>query len=91
MAKGEVNSFITQIVKRNKSPEKSTPSPMVYKNLESWKPFNPRVTGTIKVNDDRTTFMLETISQANNTPAGNKYNPASPVSLKLSHYFVGET
>jgi hypothetical protein len=53
---------------------------MVYKNLESWKTTSNRVVGSIKVQDERTTFMLETISKANDTPAGTNYNPASPVS-----------
>lgn len=80
MSKGAVNSFIDQIVKKNKSPEKSTPSPMVYKNLEAWKSTTHKIYGTIKGKDSRTTFMIETIGKANDTPAGANYNPASPVS-----------
>lgn len=81
IAKAKVNSYIDQIVRANKSPEKSTPSPMVYKNIEAWKSVNHRVSGTIKVRDQRTTFMLETISKANDTPACGKYSPISPVNF----------
>ena len=79
MAKGAVNSYVDQIFRKNKSPEKSSPSPAVYKNFEAWKSTAEKVSGTIKVKDLRTTFMLDTISQANDTPAGNKYNSAAPV------------
>ena len=36
MVKGAVNSYIDQIFHKNKSPEKSTPSPLVYKKEEAW-------------------------------------------------------
>jgi hypothetical protein len=53
--KGPVNSFIKQIEHKNKSPEKSTPAPHTYKNLEAWKttdhPAATRVKNTIKVNE----------------------------------------
>jgi hypothetical protein len=79
-------------VKKNKSPEKTTPSPMVYKNLESWKSTTAKIFGTIKVKENRTTFMLETISKANDTPAGANYNPASPVSkFQNPHTILGDS
>ena len=73
MSKGPVISFVKQIEHLNKSPEKTTPSPLVYKNLEAWKhtslPAATRVTHTIKQKDLRRTFMDESVNTANETPA----------------------
>lgn len=80
MVKGPVNSFIKQIEHKNKSPEKTTPAPHAYKNLEAWKHTSSRVTHTIKVNEPRTTFMEVQQTIANDTPAA-KYPPANPVSF----------
>lgn len=61
MVKGPVNSFIKQIEHKNKSPEKSTPAPHHYKNLEAWKTTShmaaQRVKGTQKFNEQRTDFI----------------------------------
>lgn len=57
IVKGPVNSFIDQIVRKNKSPEKSTPAPHAYNNLENWKKGNTRITGNQKFNEARTTFI----------------------------------
>ena len=83
MAKGAVNSYVDQIFRANKSPEKSSPSPALYKNLDAWKSTAEKVSGTIKTKELRTTFMLETMSKANDTPAGNKYNLVSPVRFQF--------
>ena len=81
MVKGPVNSFIKQIEHRNKSPEKSTPSPHVYDNMKSWhkKSQAGRTTHTIKFAEQRTTFMQVQETHANDTPAA-KYNILEPVS-----------
>lgn len=81
MAKAKVNSFVDQIFHKSKSPEKSSPSPTAYKNLESWRHTDKgrRVPGTIKFHEARTTFVVEKEDQANLTP-GFKYNAPPLVS-----------
>lgn len=66
----------------NKVLEKSTPSPLVYNNLKAWNVTNKshRVSGTIKTNEQRTTFVLEQEFLANDVPAA-KYSIVSPVSI----------
>jgi len=68
MVKGPVNSFIDQIVRKNKSPEKSTPAPLAYKNLENWKFGNTKITGTQKFNEQRTSFIDIQHTHANDVP-----------------------
>ena len=74
ISKSPKNSFIDQIYKSGKSPEKSSPSPSLYKNLESWRKSDRahRISGTINVKEARVTFVEEKILTANDTP-GFKY------------------
>ncbi len=69
--------------------EKSTPSPLAYNNLKAWNATNKshRASGTIKTNEQRTTFVLEKELLANDVPAA-KYNIVSPVS-KFMLIFAG--
>lgn len=46
IVKGAVNSFLDQIVRKNKSPEKCTPSPLVYHNQEAWRHTAQKAKGT---------------------------------------------
>lgn len=56
---------------KNKVLEKSTPSPLAYNNLKAWNSTNKshRASGTIKTNEQRTTFVLEKEFLANEVPA----------------------
>ena len=68
IVKGAKNSFIDQILRTNKSPERSTPSPQAYDNLKSFKNTIARVHGGEQLNELRTSFVIELESLANNTP-----------------------
>jgi hypothetical protein len=74
--KAPVNSFITQIYHKAKSPEKRAPSPTRYKKAEAWANTSlkaaMRVTGGEKLLEERTTYLAEVVSMANETP-GPKY------------------
>ena len=78
-----MNSFITQIFKHGKSPEKSSPGPAKYETQTTWAKTSlkaaQRVKGGEKQKEERTTFMVEKISLANNVP-GPIYPMANPVS-----------
>lgn len=81
MVKGPVNSYLDKIVRHNKSPEKSTPSPLVYQDLDAWKHSSKalKTIGNQKYKDVRTTFVMVQESLANETPAAI-YKTVSPVS-----------
>lgn len=82
MVKGPVNSFIKQIEHKNKSPEKSTPAPLAYKNLEAWKTTShkaaQRIKNTQNFKEQRTDFIEVQYTHANDTP-GPKYPLSNPV------------
>jgi hypothetical protein len=46
MVKGEVNSFLDKIVRDGKKPERTSPSPHVYRKEDAWLKTAPRITGT---------------------------------------------
>jgi hypothetical protein len=85
--KAPVNSFITQIFNASKSPEKCTPSPSLYKNDQAWSRTSlaaaMRVTGGHKQKEERTTYLIEKMSLANDTP-GPIYGIPNPVSFQSS-------
>lgn len=87
--KAPVNSFITQIFHKSRSPEKCTPSPSLYKNDLAWSKTSlaaaMRVTGGQKQKEERTTYLIEKISLANDTP-GPIYAIPNPVSLRILTY-----
>ena len=82
MVNGPVNSFIDTIIRNNKSPEKTTPSPLAYINDEAWLKQKKalRVTGSQKFNEERTTYFMEKVSLADETP-GHIYKTTNPVSF----------
>ena len=81
IVKGPVNSFIKQIERKNKSPEKSTPAPHIYQKEQAWLKNSKaeRTKGTQKFGEDRTTFIHVQETHANDTP-GPIYPLANPVS-----------
>ncbi len=84
MVNGPIMSFIDTIIKNNKSPEKSTPSPLAYKNDEAWLTSQKalRIIGSQKFNEERTTYFMEKVSLADETP-GHIYKTTNPVSLSF--------
>lgn len=77
--KAAKNSFIDQIVRKNKSPEKSSPSPLVYKKEDAWLNTLAKIKGAQKVKELRTTYFEEKVIGANDVP-GPKYPLSNPVS-----------
>ena len=79
MVKGPKVTYIDEIIRLGKSPEKSSPSPQVYNKEKAWAFSHQRVIGAQKTNDARTTFVVEKELNANNTP-GPKYKAVDTVS-----------
>ncbi len=71
MSKAKKLSYLGEIEKRNQIPEKSTPSPSVYNTLQAFNKTSvtPRL-GKLgqKLTEERTTFVAEAASLANDTP-----------------------
>lgn len=85
IAKGPKLTYIDEIIKLNKSPEKSSPSPHVYMKEKAWAASHSRVLGTQKLNDIRTTFVMEKEAISNDTP-GHKYKTVNTVSFSNLTY-----
>ncbi len=81
MSRAAKVTYIEEIFKKGKSPEKSTPSPMLYLKEKAFdKTQALRTIGCPKSGDERTTFVVEKEVTSNFTPAPNKYNAIDTVS-----------
>ena len=81
MSKGPRDTFIDQIVKQSKKPEKSSPSPADYESFKAWQRTNlsHKVVDMTRKKDERTTYFEEKIAIASEIPFGT-YNAVNPVS-----------
>ena len=66
-------------MKKSKKPEKTTPGPTGYNHYDGWKYTTKSPMGNYKNKAKRTTFVTESVMNANQTP-GLKYQDVSLVS-----------
>lgn len=86
MSKGPKVTYIDTIIKLGKSPEKCTPSPLAYIKEKAWDNVHQRTIGGQKQRDERTTFVVEKETTANETP-GFKYQAINTVSYACFNCF----
>ena len=82
--KDERLKIADEIMKKAKKPEKTTPGPTGYNHYDGWKYTTKSAMGNYKNKEKRTTFVQETILNANQTP-GLKYNDVNLVSEFVFH------
>ena len=77
--KDERLKIADEIMKKSKKPEKTTPGPTGYNHYDGWKYTTKSPMGNYKNKAKRTTFVTESVMNANQTP-GLKYQDVSLVS-----------
>ena len=81
-------TYIDAIIAQTKIPEKSTPSPAVYKQFEAWQysDRSRRIGNLAKRKDERTSFVDEPIFLSSEVPSPTQYraiNVVSPTHFKV--------